>query len=386
MDMNRLIFATGTWQIVLAASALRQETIPEGILSEDYLVLSASKLSDEMKQIMMQIASSVWNWQKIIWADDILDSSVPVFTDINFSPFLQNFKKRIGIDNFGEIWLCKLIDQAEKIVAESYPDAAIAVYEDGLHTYVPQEDWQLWDASLISQPKKLARKISCRVKEAKTSFNCLNKGGLCHKHIARISKAYCLNCDRLPLPRYLKPHQQKIESQSIIDTLDIINKAIAPLSSISQGKNYFLILGQCFSRWNLISWSDELKIYRQIFKTITELNLVPIWKEHPRADRAFFPHLAENCPLEPIELNVHYAWPIELFARQLNLQGCVSVTSTSLFNLKSLFEIPTYTVANELSTIFKGDFAEMTTLVANNIPPLSSINISNTNNTLNTIN
>ena len=383
--MNRLIVATGTWQIVVATSALRQEKTHKNISSRDYLVLSAPKLSEKMKQIMMQIASCTWNWQKIIWADDILHSSIPVFTDVKFVHSLQVFRERVSVENFAEIWLCKLTDNAEKIVAESYIDAAIAIYEDGLHSYVPQEDWKLLDANLIFKPIALKRRLSYRITEAQTSLNYLNNYCLCYKHIKRINKAYFLIVDYLPLPRYLKYHLIKINKQSVINTLNTINLSINPLKSIdSKTQNGFLILGQCFSKWNLMSWEEEFDIYSQIFSLVSQLDLVLIWKEHPRVDRPFFNYLANKYSrIKPIELNVHFAWPIELFARQLNLQGCVSVTSTSLFYLKSLFEIPTYTVANNLLNSFNGDFSYMTKLVANNIPTLTSINTTEiANNTL----
>ena len=379
--MNRLIVATGTWQIVLAASALHQEKLDEGLVGRDYLVLSAPKLSNEMKQTMMQIASSIWNWQKIIWADDILNSSMTISL-ANLASFLRGFKERISVANLAELWLCKLTDKAEKIIAEAYPNSAIAIYEDGLHSYVPQEDWQLLDFNLLFKPKRFKYKLNHRIAEVKNDFNCLNKISLCHKHIKRIKKAYFLLADYLPLPKYLQPYYKAISKQSVINALDTINLSINIFDSRDFDQRGFLILGQCFSKWNLISWEEEFNIYSQIFSVVADLNLVPIWKEHPRENRPFFPRLAQNSAIAPVELSVHSAWPIELFAKQLNLQGCVSVTSTSLFNLKSLYEIPTYTIANELLNLFDGDFAYMTNLVANHIPPLSSINSLNTDNTI----
>ena len=41
-----------------------------------------------------------------------------------------------------------------KITAEAYPAARIVFYEDGLHTYLPQEDYHLSAARCLKEPRQ----------------------------------------------------------------------------------------------------------------------------------------------------------------------------------------------------------------------------------------
>lgn len=355
--MNRIVLATGPWQTIMAASAIRQATSVLKQTPKDYLVLSGYQLSDETKQTMMSIAPLVWNWEAIIWAEDVLHLDFPSFNKENFPNYLQAFKQRVPLDKVNEIWGCKLQDLAEKIMLEAYPSAKVIIYEDGLHSYVDYEDWDLFDRKLLSNYSEFKYKLKQRVKERLGYFDCINKYCICRKHIERISQVYLALTNTLPVPNYLKKrgNVKQIEQNFVLETLSAIaTKSEAVKQAISQqntqDKNKVLVLGQCFSLWGLFSWEEELNIYSEIISLLLEYNFIPIWKEHPRMTQPFYRELtSQHSSLKTLELNLHYSYPIELFVKPLNLMGCVSLTSTSLFYLKDLFKIPTYTLAKELS-------------------------------------
>lgn len=383
--MKRLIHATGTWQIIMAASALRQEAALSDRVSKDYLVLSAPRLFDEIKQIMLQIASAVWSWQAIIWAEDLLDNNLPNFDRINFPSHLQAFRERVAVKKFDELWVCKLPAKAEKIIVETYASASIVIYEDGLQSYVPYDNWSLFERQTLSDPKKLKTNLAHRVKgKLGGDFRCINHYRcICLNHINRISKVYFFLGRHIPVPIYFKARLKQIENQFILQNLEAIyNSSKMQFAQIleqqAQSKNLFLVLGQCFSEWKLLSWEEELEIYSKIFSILTEHNFTLLWKEHPRMTQPFYKELTSRySAINPLELNLHFSWPIELFVKPLNLVGCVSITSTSLFYLKDLFDIPTYTFATDkLESFINPDFFYMSKFVSDSIAPFELISTS----------
>ncbi|NEO98677.1 MAG: hypothetical protein F6K58_08345 [Symploca sp. SIO2E9] len=377
--MNRLVVAIGPWQIILAASAIRQETTELSLLPQDYLVLLGEGLSNQTKQTMMRIASLVWDWQSIIWIDDLFNSKLTEINRANFTKLLQAFRDKILIEQFEEIWLCRLDGKIPKLIVESYLEAAIVIYEEGLHQYAPGRGSQVMDDNWQSQLRRFKSELEGILCKQECGFYSFNNRGLLRNHISRLTKVYLFLTNTFTVPEYLKQTSVKqINKKSLLSTIELINNNAhlqKTLKINNQVNNKVLVLGQCFSKYNLMSWDEEFNIYSRVFSILAEQNFTPLWKEHPKIDRPFFNTLLEQATsVQPLELNIHFSWPVELFTKQLNIVGCVAGTSTSLFYQKELFNIPTYTFANELS--FKNssrDFLWMKNLVMRYVPPLASI-------------
>ncbi|WP_414527900.1 polysialyltransferase family glycosyltransferase [Nodularia chucula] len=386
--MNRLIVANGTWQLIVVISALSQISSPTSYVCDDYLLLYAPGLSNGMKKVMMEIASLAWTWRKIIWVDDLLYSNIITYSNFEILELLQAIRERIGINTFPEIWIGKLTDPAEKLILESFPNAQISIYEDGLHTYAPQEDWRLNHLQLIFKPGIAKYKIQKRIQQNANISHRLKNHGLCRQHLNRLTRSYLLLNSILPVPQYLDCKIIKINNEFVLLTIKNIRAGMKIDFSkqiTSKSNNYVLVTGQCFARWGLMSWEQELNMYSKIFNTIKKKNLTPLWKEHPRINKPFFKELATQFQeLHPIEFNLPIYWPIEIFIEEINLVACVSATSTSLFYVRDIFGLQSYTVSHELSDLFSGDFAYMTELVVKHIPHINlmpemfkeSINIS----------
>ncbi|GAX34313.1 polysialyltransferase family glycosyltransferase [Nodularia sp. NIES-3585] len=372
--MNRLIVANGTWQLIVVTSALSQVSNHTSSVFDDYLLLYAPGLSNGMKKVMLDIASLAWTWRKIIWVDDLLYSNISDYSNFEILEILQAIRERIGINIIPEIWIGKLTDPAEKLILESFPNAEISIYEDGLHTYVPQEDWRLNKLQLIFKPGIAKYKIQKRIQNANISHR-LKNYGLCRQHLDRLTRSYLLLKNILPVPQYLDCKIIKIKNEFVFLTIKNIRAGIKlDLSEqiSSKSENYVLVTGQCFARWGLMSWEQELNMYYKIFSTLQKNNLTPLWKEHPRIDQPFFKELANQFQeLRPVEFNLPIYWPIEMFIEEINLIACVSATSTSLFYVRDIFGLQSYTVAHELSHLFSGDFAYITELVAKHIPQIN---------------
>lgn len=370
--MNRLILAIGTWQLILAASAIRQATAELNTSPNDYLILSGPRLSDEMKKNMMQIASVVWNWQAIVWADDLLDFNLPNLTNKNFSEVAKIFKNRTKLENCDEVWLCRLTENTEKFIAEAYKKAAIVIYEDGLHSYVSRPFVYVRKKQRLENSLNFFRGKSYNLEK-------INKQGLVQNHLNRVKTGYFFLSKILDLPSYFsKQNIISIAKKEVLDVLDIINNKTELKQNLkieNNDRNSILVLGQCFSNnRHMISWEEELIIYQKACLRISELGFIPLWKEHPRNNTPFFNLLAEKIPeTKELNLNVHYSWPIELFIKQLNLKGCISATSTSLFYIKELFDFPIYTFASDLPDFSAKDFLDMKNLTIGKIPSFFSL-------------
>ena len=404
--MNRLIVVTGPWQLILVASALRQEMIEGGSLSTDCLFIQRQRrqLPQETQDTMMQIASLVWDWQSIIWNGESLDFE---FKTSNFSKQRQaichGFKKKALVDRFDQIWLCNIHHIVEKLLLELYSEAEVVIYENALASYVEYRENANANNKLLAfvNNKLLAfvnnkllfipRYLKFKLQEGvSTGFSfdrpyALSRAGRLEKHIKRIKTGYYFLSKKLSLPHFLdKVPIKQISKKYIIANLDTIRNTVNDFKEVEevakQGRNKVLVLGQCFSRLRLMSWDEELSMYKRIFSILAKNNLTPLWKEHPRVlDKPFFRALSEKIgSVQPLEVNVSFSWPIEIFSQQLDIIGCVGATSTSLFYQKELFDIPTYTFADELRSRLSDHnysqrrYLDMVDLTISHIPKFSS--------------
>lgn len=335
MSQKRLIFTLGTWQLTLLGAALHQEATGQQTASEDYLVLYGDWLPNQLKRSMMQLAQLLWNWQKIIWADDLLfqlyarNCNLPVIQEV--------LRQRIEVSEFDEIWVCKLFDPPEKFVCDVYPQANIVLYEDGFGSYFPKE--RSGAAS-------------------KLLFSHLRPGVVCDRHLRRLVRTYLLLTRYLPIPEYLQDSPiVRMEREYLLYVIRQIESGLDLSKSISLEEypdNRVLVLGQALAKFSLMAWGEEWSLYRQVIFQLLESGFTVIWKEHPRVDRFFFPELSQELPSEQfIELSIPHSLPVELVAEQLNLIGCVSITSSSLFYLYELFRIKPHTLANRLRKLYQ---------------------------------
>ena len=372
--MKRLIFSVGTWQLLLASAALRQEERQSQGLSEDYLVLYGVGLSGDMKQAMTEGATATWDWKRIVWADDLLRSPLPAGQDPLLT--MQLLRARVGLSRVDEVWVGKLFDTPEKVAVETYSQSPIVLYEDGLYTYIPHEYTCGLHGSFLLRPERLASALLTGAFHKRHLSVCIHESGACSQHINRLRHLHLFLVKCLPIPWDLRRVPvAEIDRETLLSVLRDTRGGLSlgpSGESVDERKgNRVLMLGQCFSRSNLMFWTEELTIYRNAVSRLQELGYTVLWKDHPRADRPFFPALAEVTPPESFwKLDTPPAWPIELFAEELDLKACVSATSTGLFNLRELFNLPAYTIANRMRWKHKGH-RKVKNLVKRHIPSLA---------------
>jgi hypothetical protein len=372
--MVRVCSALGTWQLIILVAALRQATHDPGE-TKNILVLYGPGLSNEMKSLMIAMAKSLWDWEKIVWADDLLDK--PIGGQKNFISLSKALAERIKIDQAHEIWLCKLAEPPEKLLAEVYSNADITLYEDGLHTYVPQPPFQ-W---LLFTPKTYPRLAGIAIQrwlfDDRRPDKRTQKVWFSRHHLHRLHNAYLYIARdiRVPYPLNRTAHIHLIEDnflQSAIDqSVEILDDAHLALDKMPDKRN-ILFLGQCFSRWNIIEREKELALYNRVIENLISKGFFVIWKEHPRNNEPFYPDLASNLPSDRIsEIQMPTGLPIELAIRKLPDLCLVGSTTSPLIYFPHLFGIKAYTCAHIFQPYLNDvDFRYMAKLIAKRVPPV----------------
>ncbi len=372
--MKRFILTLGSWQIIMVTAALRQHQISRPSGDEDYLVLHGTNHSQEMRHTMQQLAGVLWDWKEIVWIDDLFPSIVTTHALPNIRERLIGRLEHLYPD---EIWTCKPFDSDVKAIFEIFPESTIILYEDGLHSYVPQPYAGGLQPVPLGQPltsiQQIARWFTYR-------GDYLATPGIYSRHVARFERAHLFLARRLSVPDYIRHATLvNINAELLLESIRLVQRHI-DLSIISPPENgpdsgRVLVLGQCFARWNLMDWQEELTLYRAIILKLYEQGYSVLWKEHPRSAHPFFPSLAQSLSSEQLKkLDIPFTYPIELFINQLDIEACVSAMSTSLFYLSELFRIPAYSFTYKIQIPFwYTDFWRMLRLVDKHIPAYETL-------------
>jgi Alpha-2,8-polysialyltransferase (POLYST) len=406
--VRRLVFAHGPWQLLLAASALKQVSSASPTSFQDVLVILdrgawSSDPSDSLEPggfsrvvgdtrtaslgdgpfpspigaVMSRIAPVVWPWSHIVilniddnatWRN-LADSRRPA----------EILRANLNVAEPDVLWF-DCLGGAEldphrvvyRVAAEAYAKAQIVLYEDGLDTYIPLDDLHFSLGAYLTNPRMAYRALKARVRQWRKP-NDLSREQLLPRHLARVAASYLWITLMVPLPAYQRrlPWVQ-LQTRFMKDTIRQVSPIVddIDLKDAGTGGRPAIVLGQCFASWGVLRRDFELNCYIDMTKKLQQLGYEIIWKEHPRrAQDPLFPDLAAAVAgiraipdLGP--------WPIELFIERLGIAACASLTSTTLFSAPLLFSIPSFsTVARYISTLrYPNDV--MARLVAGSIPDL----------------
>ena len=403
--MHRLVFVHGPWQLLIAASALRQAASSSRINSQDVLVildrgtwgsaqvgplqpggfssvvrdsktesLGDGSLPSPIGEVMSRIAPVVWPWARIVvlnvddndtWSN-LLDCHRPV----------QILQSNLGPIEPDELWFDCLggveLDPHRvvyRVAAEAYRTARIVLYEDGLDSYIPLEDYHF---SLVQSPRLNLLALRARIRQRRAPYN-LALGQLLRRHLSRVVASYLWISLLLPPPPYHRrlPWVQ-LETRFMKDTI----KQIAPiieqidLKGLNTPGHRAILLGQCFAAWGCLEQDVELDCYIDMTRRLKQLGYEVMWKEHPRRARdPLLPHLEQAVPGVQAVPDLG-PWPIELFVERLGIAACASLTSTTLFSLPLLHGMPSFSMASRYISMLPYPNNELARIVAKSIPPL----------------
>lgn len=315
----RVLVTQGAAQLLFLVAALRHENVD----GDDHLVIYVKYGEEDVAEKIRKLAEVAWEW-----------SSIAV---VNFgerdSELSTWFAGLPGLALPEEIWCCMPGGHIERRIMAEYPAADLVLYEDGLLTYAEMESIP----DLILHPRRLLRTV---IRDVNRILGYPAKHGwFATWPFRRVSRAFLLLDETLPVPKYLK-HAQVISTsgenlkRAIIEICDALNVE----SAGRVADDALLFLGAPAYIGHNITWEGELEIYIEIIQQIVDKGYVVYWKEHPKVDRPFFPHLLQQFSESQVrELDVNSKWPIELLLRDTGFRACTGVASTSLFTIPLLY-------------------------------------------------
>jgi hypothetical protein len=379
--MTRVCTSLGTWQLIMLVAALHQASrdydykVKE---KEHILVLYGQGLSKSLKYLMIEVANLLWDWDQIVWADDLLyqfgdnrQSSLKIISTA--------LKERLDLDSANEIWVCKLAEPPEKHLVEIFNRAEIVFYEDGLHSYVPRAPFHWNILKPISYPRITLRAIHHWLFDDKKPENRTQNVWISKHHLRRLRRAYLYIGQNVPIPPPLNriPHIHFIKNDILRNTIiqcydTLIYNHINAEQSMNKKK--VLFLGQCFSKWNIIERNIELNLYSEAIEYLISKGYYVIYKEHPRIDRPFFKDLTKIHTKQFKKLNIPTGLPVELVIHDFNDIQVVGATTSALLYWPHLFGIKSFTCAQIFQPYIKDpDFKYMVKIITEKVLPLTQI-------------
>ena len=134
-----------------------------------------------------------------------------------------------------------------------------------------------------------------------------------------------------------------------------------------------IIVGQCFSNYNLISFEQELGYYCKMIEEYLKSNYKIYWKGHPRSQK--FDELIQKKYKNRVDLITDNFFPVEtlLYKEDIELAG---VSSSALLYNQYIFKNQTTQIAYQFidslnvdSLLYK-DFVLMLMFIDRKIPKL----------------
>ena len=373
----RVSFALGSWQVVSLAAALRDAGPAAAGEVEDVLVLyETGPASEALQAAMREIAGVAWPWRRVV---DAFELFAPVRRRLGqraFDDACARLRALVGAGDVDALWLCWLSRPAEKLILETFPEARVFFYEDGLTSYLPLPRARTPGTSgpLAALRARLAARLDAwrPVRRLRR-----HKGRIDPRHAARVVAARMLLADLWPAPEALAHVPwHAVAPAALRETLADCRRiaAVAGFAAPAATRPAVLVVGQALSRFGALPRDAELAIYRDAVLQIAGLGYDVWWKEHPRAEQPFFAELAAAAPPGRLrELALPFALPVELVAGRLGLVACVAGISAVLYYLPRLEGIAAYTFADAFVPFLRERWALQNDMVRRSVAPLGAL-------------
>ena len=391
--MRRLCAALGTWQLVMLAAALRQEARERGYPEDEdasgtgdsLLLYGRAGLTPELRDLMPRIASATWPWERIVWVDDLIDTSMLHWEASGLRRgasrirrMRQALRDRIGSgsDRVGQLWVSRLWGAPEKRLCEAFSTADVSYYEDGLHEYIahPVNSW--YSTYEILRPRMLARAIRHWLIGQHRLVALSRPEVIDAVHANRIRRAYLSIVEEVPPTPFLEGIPR-----SVIEH-DLLRRAVSDASAVLidwprseevGDQPSVLVLGQCFWRWEVMERDDEIRANREAVRSLVDRGYRVLWKDHPRADPPLGEPVGEGLNTDQFSVvNLPQACPVELALDRLRVVAIASASSSSLFYAPKIGAVRAYQLRGPFEAM-SGEFGEMIRLTSHVIEPIDAL-------------
>ena len=291
--MRRFVLVHGPWQLLIAASALKQASRSTGRRSRDTLVIFSlhdGHLPSSIREVIDRIAPAVWPWERIVVLDDATHQDVD-----HPGRSAEAIRALLHEGEPDEVWLDCLWGDAEKLVAEAFPSARLVLYEEGLHSYIPHHDHHFSFARLLHDPRGLYRDLRLRIRERSRPGD-LSLALMLPRHLARVTATYLWISSMIPPADYQRrlPRVQ-LQTSFVKETLAQLSPPVDDLD-LEPGHPRAIVLGQNFSSFGDLPRDVELNCYIDMATRLQSRGYDVIWKEHPRVRNPFLLELTEAVP------------------------------------------------------------------------------------------
>ncbi|WP_313098789.1 polysialyltransferase family glycosyltransferase [Epilithonimonas sp.] len=276
--------------------------------------------------------------------------------------------KNMPIEKYANLWIGKLFSSEAKVIVNKYASLPIILFEEGLHSYIEPKKFSLVNNFFRGQ-------YSFRYKLAITLRYFLGKNLLISdrnfshlvfsEHEKKIKKKYFL------LPLVKEDKQVIVNNEYLTFIIDKIKDLQKQAFLINSDKPTVLIVGQCFSNYDLLSFEEELALYLKLIDVYLKKDYNVIWKGHPRAKQ--FDEKIKSIYKDVIDILEDSPLPLEVFTLNKDLIELSGVSSSSLLYNEILFNKKTtqiaYMISNKVdpNNIWYSDFNLMFKLIDHNI-------------------
>jgi hypothetical protein len=370
----RVCYASGSWQMIAMYASLLAHQLRAGSADavETVVAFASTGDSPHLRRRMEQLAALFGLDGRMVWIRD-LTHDLRDLDDTEFRSRQRQLRERIGQENVVELWLAYPWAGADRFLLACFPDAHLVLFEDGLFTYSrPWSDTharrerlratvRYWKARIMRDPRALVSVFCSEVRLL---------GAPRRSPIA----SYLILADVLGVPDAHRDVARIVEPSLIRKVVrKIPAEALLPPA---QDRPRALVLGSNFAAWNLIPYEDELAIYLDVVRRLSDAGYEVWWKDHPRLDEPFYPALVRR--LEGVDLHAlqtDHTLPLEVTLQHESVDLLVGSLTAGLFlwPLLAEREVQVATYAGSFRPHLKWPWIHVGELVEEKVPSLEQV-------------
>ncbi len=223
-------------------------------------------------------------------------------------------------------------------------------------SYLPYEDNRFPVWRCLEEPRNALRALKVRLRQRLRPQD-LSISSMLDRHRSRVSATYLwISLAVPPSAPQSRLSWCQLHTDHVKETISRVASIADPIELGPARAPRAIMLGQCFCNYGDISRDFELESYVEIARSVQQMGYEVLWKEHPRMRWPCEPDLIERVP-GVRSLPDTGPWPIEVYAERLGIAACAGLTSTSLFSIPLLFNVPSISPAGRFASrlVFPND-------------------------------
>ncbi|TCK68815.1 hypothetical protein DFQ05_0325 [Winogradskyella wandonensis] len=305
---------------------------------------------------------------------NLKDNCINILSNYDFINSVVAFEdlKSLKANEYENLWIGKLFSAQSKIIADFFKNIPILLFEEGLHSYVPMRKFSI--INLLSRKNTIIQKLNTIIKYIFNRNDLIydNNYFVLSEHKNRIRNRHFL----LSFVKSDFEHDI-VYNDHLISVLEVVSKVEKFKLERIENKKTVVIVGQCFSNYNLIGKNFELNVYLKLIDYYLGRKYVVYWKGHPR-NTDFDDEIKKNYNSR-VNFIPKNSLPLEcLIYANPEIELC-GISSSSLLYSEYIFQRTTKQAATLLinnlnkNSIWYDDFKFMLSMVINKVSGVCTI-------------